>query len=178
MVRNSYSAELGGASGGVINIISKSGRNNFFGSAFGSSAQGSTRATLSFQSWPIALQPPAVRRLVRRPDPAGQDFFFTAVERLSQAHRFRQPAQRSEHIPADGVAERAAQLPERRSVIRQLAAGLRGALTTTAAANPRTVTLYQRQRAVPVRRIADAVLGAARPQLRRTEQRLPALQPD
>src|SRR5262245_16036030 len=35
VVRNSYSAELGGASGGVINIGSKSGRNNFYGSAFG-----------------------------------------------------------------------------------------------------------------------------------------------
>jgi len=35
VVRNSYSAELGGASGGVINIVSKSGRNNFYGSAFG-----------------------------------------------------------------------------------------------------------------------------------------------
>ena len=35
MVRNGYSAELGGAAGGVVNIVSKSGGNNFHGGAFG-----------------------------------------------------------------------------------------------------------------------------------------------
>lgn len=33
--RNSYAAEYGGASGGVINIVSKTGGNNYHGSAFG-----------------------------------------------------------------------------------------------------------------------------------------------
>ncbi len=33
--RNSYAAEFGGASGGVINIVSKTGGNNYHGSAFG-----------------------------------------------------------------------------------------------------------------------------------------------
>ena len=33
--RNSYSAEFGGASGGVVNIVSKTGGNDFHGSAFG-----------------------------------------------------------------------------------------------------------------------------------------------
>lgn len=33
--RNSYNAEFGGASGGVVNIVSKTGGNNFHGSAFG-----------------------------------------------------------------------------------------------------------------------------------------------
>ena len=33
--RNSYSAEFGGASGGLINIVSKTGGNNYHGSAFG-----------------------------------------------------------------------------------------------------------------------------------------------
>lgn len=32
--RSSYNAEFGGASGGVINIIAKTGKNNFYGSAF------------------------------------------------------------------------------------------------------------------------------------------------
>ena len=33
--RNSYNAEFGGASGGMVNIVSKTGSNNFHGSAFG-----------------------------------------------------------------------------------------------------------------------------------------------
>ena len=33
--RNSYAAEYGGASGGVVNIVSKTGGNNYHGSAFG-----------------------------------------------------------------------------------------------------------------------------------------------
>ncbi|MGI8786248.1 MAG: carboxypeptidase regulatory-like domain-containing protein [Pyrinomonadaceae bacterium] len=33
--RNSYAAEFGGASGGVINIVSKTGNNSYYGSAFG-----------------------------------------------------------------------------------------------------------------------------------------------
>ncbi|HEY0462348.1 MAG TPA: carboxypeptidase regulatory-like domain-containing protein [Pyrinomonadaceae bacterium] len=33
--RNSYNAEFGGASGGVVNIVSKTGSNDFHGSAFG-----------------------------------------------------------------------------------------------------------------------------------------------
>ncbi len=33
--RNSYNAEFGGASGGVVNIVSKTGSNNYHGSAFG-----------------------------------------------------------------------------------------------------------------------------------------------
>lgn len=32
--RSSYNAEFGGASGGVINIVAKTGKNNFYGSAF------------------------------------------------------------------------------------------------------------------------------------------------
>src|SRR5262249_48698723 len=35
VVRNSFSAEFGGASGGVVTMISKSGGNSFHGSAFG-----------------------------------------------------------------------------------------------------------------------------------------------
>ena len=33
--RNSYNAEFGGASGGIVNIVSKTGSNEFHGSIFG-----------------------------------------------------------------------------------------------------------------------------------------------
>ena len=46
--RSNYSAELGGASGGVINIVSKSGTNQLHGSAFGFFRQQAMDATDPF----------------------------------------------------------------------------------------------------------------------------------
>ena len=182
VVRNSYSAELGGASGGVINIISKSGRNNFFGSAFGLFRDKALDARNAFDFNPNG-QSPFNRQQYGGSfgGPIRQDrtFFFTAVERLSQERTafvnllsdpniFQPTASQNSllnflsgarHSPSSGrVARRADNDGGGKS-----------------AHGP---ALYQRQRAVPVRRIADAVLGAARPQFRRKEQRLPALQPD
>ena len=138
VVRNSYSAELGGAAGGVVNIVSKSGGNNFHGGAFGLFRDKAFDARNAFDFNPNG-QSPFNRQQYGGSfgGPLRQDktFFFTAVERFSQERTsFVNLLRRSKHVPADGVAERAAQLPERRSPIRQLAAGLRGALTTT----PRT----------------------------------------
>src|SRR5215813_4544036 len=87
VVRNSYSAELGGASGGVINIVSKSGRNNFYGSAFGLFRDKAFDARNAFDFNPNG-QSPFNRQQYGGSfgGPIRQDrtFFFTAVERLSQ----------------------------------------------------------------------------------------------
>jgi len=146
VVRNSYSAELGGASGGVINIVSKSGRNNFYGSAFGLFRDKAFDARNAFDFNPNG-QSPFNRQQYGGSfgGPIRQDrtFFFTAVERLSQTRTtflnllsdpsVFQPTQSQNALLnyLSGVQQFA-----------PLAAGLRGALTTTAAAFPRTIQLF------------------------------------
>ncbi|HEV2667741.1 MAG TPA: TonB-dependent receptor, partial [Blastocatellia bacterium] len=146
VVRNSYSAELGGASGGVINIVSKSGRNNFYGSAFGLFRDKSFDARNAFDFNPNGKSPFNRQQYGGSfGGPVRQDrtFFFTAVERLSQERTafvnllsdpniFQPTASQSALFNfLSGVPSFA-----------PLAAGLRGALTTTAAAYPRTIQLF------------------------------------
>jgi hypothetical protein len=146
VLRNSYSAELGGASGGVVNIISKSGRNNLFGSAFGLFRDKAFDARNAFDFNPNG-QSPFNRQQYGGSfgGPIRQDrtFFFAAVERFSQERTafinllsdpniFQPTASQTALLNfLSGVPQFA-----------QLAAGLRGALTTTAAANPRTLQLF------------------------------------
>jgi len=146
VLRNSYSAELGGASGGVVNIVSKSGRNNLIGSAFGLFRDKAFDARNAFDFNPNG-QSPFNRQQYGGSfgGPLRQDktFFFTAVERLSQTRTafinllsdpsiFQPTASQNALINyLSGVQPFA-----------QLAAGLRGALTTAAAAYPRTIQLF------------------------------------
>lgn len=87
VVRNSYSAELGGASGGVVNIVSKSGGNNYHGSAFGLFRDKAFDARNAFDFNPDG-QSPFNRQQYGGSfgGPLRQDktFFFTSIERLSQ----------------------------------------------------------------------------------------------
>ncbi len=87
VVRNSYSAEFGGAAGGIVNIISKSGANRYFGSAFGLFRDKSLDARNAFDFNPQGQSP------FNRQQYGGsfggalkQDktFFFSALERLRQ----------------------------------------------------------------------------------------------
>src|SRR5262245_30810914 len=146
VVRNSYSAELGGASGGVINIVSKSGRNNFYGSAFGLFRDKALDARNAFDFNPNG-QSPFNRQQYGGSfgGPIRQDrtFFFTAVERMSQT--------RTAFVNLLGDPNSFQPTPSQNALLNYLsgvqtfaplAAGLRGALTTTAAANPRTIQLF------------------------------------
>jgi hypothetical protein len=67
--RSNYSAELGGASGGVINIVSKTGSNNVRGSVFGFFRNQRLDAADPFA---IALEGDAVRRI--KPDANRQQY--------------------------------------------------------------------------------------------------------
>ena len=79
VVTNSYSAEFGKASGGVVNIVTKSGTNQISGNAFcllprrGAQREGLLREVHAGRrpdrSREGAVRPGAVRRHVRRPDP-------------------------------------------------------------------------------------------------------------
>jgi outer membrane receptor protein involved in Fe transport len=146
VVRNSYSAELGGASGGLINIISKSGRNNFFGSAFGIFRDKALDARNAFDFNPNG-QSPFNRQQYGGSfgGPIRQDrtFFFTAVERLSQERTAFVNLLSDPNIFQPTASQNALlNFLSGAPSFAQLAAGLRGALTTTTAANPRTVQLF------------------------------------
>src|SRR5262245_33173628 len=146
VVRNSYSAELGGASGGVINIVSKSGRNNFYGSAFGLFRDKALDARNAFAFNPNGKSPFNRQQYGGSfGGPIRQDrtFFFTAVERLSQT--------RTTFLNLLGDPTIFQPTPSQNALLNflsgvqpfaPLAAGLRGALTTTASAFPRTIQLF------------------------------------
>jgi hypothetical protein len=85
--RNSYNAEYGGASGGVVNIVSKTGTNDFHGSLFGYFRDEKFDARNAFDFNPEGQSPfdrqqyggSLGGRIVR-----DKTFFFTSLERLDQ----------------------------------------------------------------------------------------------
>jgi len=146
VVRNSYSAELGGAAGGVVSIVSKSGRNNFFGSAFGLFRDKAFDARNAFDFNPNGQSPFNRQQYggsFGGPLQKDKTFFFTSVERFSQT--------RTSFLNLLGGVNNAPPTASQNAIINflngspssaPLAAGLQGALTTTAAAFPRTIQLF------------------------------------
>jgi carboxypeptidase family protein len=146
VVRNSYSAELGGAAGGVVNIVSKSGRNKFFGSAFGLFRDKVFDARNAFDFNPSGQSPFNRQQYggsFGGPLQKDKTFFFTSVERLSQ--------ERTSFLNLLGGVNNAPPTASQNAIINflsgspssaPLAAGLSNALTTTAAAFPRTIQLF------------------------------------
>jgi Carboxypeptidase regulatory-like domain len=87
VVRNSFSAEFGGASGGVVNIISKSGGNSFHGGAFGLFRQEKFDARNAFDYNPKGKSPFNRQQYggsFGGPLARDNTFFFTSIERYSQ----------------------------------------------------------------------------------------------
>lgn len=89
--RSSYNAEFGGASGGVINIVAKTGKNNFYGSAFAYFRHESMDATDPFAfvldgNTLTRIKPPSSRQQfglsVGGPFRKDKTFFFVAYEGL------------------------------------------------------------------------------------------------
>src|SRR5262245_46847033 len=146
VVRNSYSAELGGAAGGVVSIVSKSGRNNFFGSAFGLFRDKAFDARNAFDFNPNGKSPFNRQQYggsFGGPLQRDKTFFFTSVERFSQT--------RTSFLNLLGGVTNAPPTASQNAIINflngspssaPLAAGLQGALTTTAAAFPSTIQLF------------------------------------
>ncbi|HEX5081439.1 MAG TPA: TonB-dependent receptor, partial [Blastocatellia bacterium] len=149
VVRNSYSAEFGGASGGVVNIVSKSGGNGFHGSAFGLFRDKAFDARNAFDFNPSGQSPFNRQQYggsFGGPIQQNKTFFFTAIERLSSErtafinllsdpNTFQPTASQNalfNYLSGAGI-------PQQLQII---AAGLRNALTTTAATYPRTIALF------------------------------------
>lgn len=87
VVRNSYSAEFGGASGGVVSLISKSGTNSFHGSAFGLFRNKVFDARNAFDFNPDGQSPFSRQQYggsIGGPLASDKTFFFSSVERLQQ----------------------------------------------------------------------------------------------
>src|SRR5262245_47511509 len=87
VVRNSFSAEFGGASGGVVNIISKSGGNGFHGSVFGYFRDDTFDARNTFDFNPDGKSPFNRQQYggsIGGPLARDNTFFFASIERYSQ----------------------------------------------------------------------------------------------
>jgi hypothetical protein len=147
--RNSYNAEFGGASGGIVNIVSKTGSNSLHGSLFGYFRDDRFDARNAFDFTPNGKASfdrqqyggSLGGRIVK-----DKTFFFTSVERLDEGRStfvnlLNDPnifnitsTQSSLFGFLDGPA-----VPAQ---FRAVSAGLRAALTTSAAVYPRTVRLF------------------------------------
>jgi hypothetical protein len=155
VVRNSFSAEFGGASGGVVNIISKSGGNSFHGGAFGLFRHEKFDARNAFDFNPKGKSPFNRQQYggsIGGPLARDNTFFFTSIERYSQektsfinlltdptlfqlTNTSNNASVRNQAALFDFIAASAAPAP-----LKTGAATLRGQLTTTNF--PRTVQLF------------------------------------
>ncbi len=147
--RNSYSAEFGGASGGVVNIVSKTGGNAYHGSAFGYFRDKTFDARNTFDNNPNGQSP------FNRQQFGGsfggkiienKTFFFISAEGLNQNQTSFVTLNDSlvnglRIAPANAASDQNFFLNylAGRATFAPLAAGIRGALTVPSA---RTSSLY------------------------------------
>lgn len=156
VVRNSFSAEFGGASGGVVNIVSKSGSNQYHGSAFGLFRNQRFDARNAFDYNPQGISPFNRQQYggsIGGPIKSDKTFFFGVIEQLNQERtafinlltdpnlflvnsNSQNATVRQQAALFDFIANSAA-AP---AALKTGAAQLRGALTTTNYAN--TVKLF------------------------------------
>ncbi|QQS46191.1 MAG: TonB-dependent receptor [Acidobacteriota bacterium] len=146
VVRNSFSAEFGGAAGGVVNIVSKSGSNDIHGSAFGLFRDKRFDARNAFDFNPDGQSPFNRQQYggsIGGPIVRDKTFFFGVVERLSQERSIFVNLLNDPNVFQPTASQGA--LFDYLSTVTQfapIAGALRGALTTTAQAYPRTVNLF------------------------------------
>ena len=82
--RNSFSAEIGGAFGGAVNIVSKSGTNEFHGNVFGFLRQRDIQARNYFDPGKSAFTRAQSGTTAGGPLVRDKSFFFAALERLDR----------------------------------------------------------------------------------------------
>lgn len=142
--RNSYNAEFGGASGGIVNIVSKTGSNDFHGSIFGYFRNQNFDARNAFDFNPSGKSDFNRQqyggsfggRLVR-----DKTFFFTSFERLNQKQTSFVNLLNDPNIFKVTAGQDALFTFLGSSPFAAAAAGLRNALTTTNF--PNTLKLFQ-----------------------------------
>ena len=82
--RSTFSAEIGGASGGAVNIVSKSGTNDFRGNFFGFLRQRDIQARNFFDPGKSAFTRLQSGATAGGPITRDKNFFFAALERLDR----------------------------------------------------------------------------------------------
>ncbi|MBD0369698.1 MAG: TonB-dependent receptor [Pyrinomonadaceae bacterium] len=145
VLRNSYNAEFGGASGGIVNIVSKSGSNRWSGSLFGLFRDDKFDARNAFDFNPAGKSPFSRQQYggsLGGPINRDRTFFFTSLERFSQdettfVNLLNDPSVFGLTASQTSLFNYLATTP-----FAALATGLSGTLTTTAARYPRTVALF------------------------------------
>ena len=145
VLRNSYNAEFGGASGGIVNIVSKSGANRFSGSIFGLFRDDKFDARNAFDFNPNGKSPFSRQQYggsLGGPIKKDKTFFFTSIERFSQdettfVNLLNDPSIFGLTASQNSLFNFLAGTP-----FGPLATALTGTLTTTAARYPRTVNLF------------------------------------
>lgn len=155
VVRNSFSAEFGGASGGIVNIVSKSGANGFHGSAFGLFRDDVFDAHNFFDFNPNGQSPFNRQQYggsLGGPIARDKTFFFASFERFDQeetafVNLLTDPTlfQITSASPNVTIKQQAAlfdfyQTSNAPAAIKAGAASLQAALTTSN--YPRTVNLF------------------------------------
>lgn len=147
--RNSYNAEFGGASGGMVNIVSKTGANDFHGSVFGYFRDKIFDARNAFDFNPAGKSPFNRQQFggsIGGPIAENRTFFFVAAEGLRQNQTSFVTLNESltnglRITPATTTTSQSAFLDylASRPQFAPLAAGLRATLTAPTA---RTAALY------------------------------------
>ena len=147
--RNSYNAEFGGASGGVVNIISKTGSNDLHGSAFGYFRDKIFDARNAFDNNPNGQSPFNRQQFggsIGGKIVENKTFFFVAAEGFRQRQTSFVTLNQSlsdglRLAPANSAGDQTAFLNylASRPTLAPLAAGVRGILTTPSA---NTARLY------------------------------------
>jgi hypothetical protein len=144
--RNSYNAEFGGSSGGIVNIVSKTGSNEFHGSAFGYFRDDTFDAHNAFDFNPAGQSPFNRQQYggsLGGPIRHDKTFIFGSFERLDEdrttfVNLLNDPNIFNVTSGQNTLFNFLASTP-----FAALATSLRGALTTTEANYPRTVNLFR-----------------------------------
>lgn len=149
VLRNSYNPEFGTASGGVINTISKSGSNRISGSIFGLFRHQKFDARNPFDFAPNGKSPFSRQQYggsIGFPIKRDKTFGFIALERFHQKETaFVNLLNDPNIFQVTSTQNALFTFLQNGTPFAAAAAGLRAALTTTAAAYPRTIDLFTRE---------------------------------
>ncbi|MDQ3754286.1 MAG: carboxypeptidase regulatory-like domain-containing protein, partial [Acidobacteriota bacterium] len=146
VLRNSFNAEFGTASGGIVNTVSKTGTNDLHGSLFGLFRDDKFDARNSFDFAPDGQSPFSRQQYggsLGFPIQQDKTFGFVALERFNQDQTTFVNLLNDPSIFQITSSQNALfNFLQAGTPFAAAAGGLRAALTTTAAAYPRTVNLF------------------------------------
>lgn len=149
VLRNSYNAEFGGASGGVVNTVSKSGSNRLSGSLFGLFRHQRFDARNPFDFAPNGKSPFSRQQYggsLGFPIKHDKTFGFIALERFHQKETaFVNLLSDPSNFQITSSQNALFTFLQAGTPFAPAAAGLRAALTTTAASYPRTINLFTKE---------------------------------